>query len=116
MENWRIFKISSETPNLPVAKEKIGQRTDDKGQRWEDFGTLDWWGEAARCGKVASALHEPREQNSGLEGIDGHDAAIELPVIQVFCENGIAAKSFGCGDDLRIVVLNAVDALYLNGT
>ena len=77
---------------------------------------MDWWGEAARCGKVASALHEPREQNSGLEGIDGHDAAIELPVIQVFCENGIAAKSFGCGDDLRIVVLNAIDSLYLDST
>ena len=71
---------------------------------------------AARCGKAASALHEPGEQSSGLEGIDGHDAAIELPVIQVFCENGIAAKSFGGGDDLRIVVLNAVDSLYLDRT
>lgn len=50
----------------------------------------------------------------GLERIDGRDTAIHLPVIQVFRENRIASKPFGCGHDLRIVILNAVDALYLD--
>ena len=68
----------------PLAKYETDKK--DKGQMTKDKGwrTLD------------------RGQSSGLEGIDGHDAAIELPVIQVFCENCIAAKSFGSGDDLRI--------------
>ena len=59
-------------------------------------------------------FHTRHSGSLGLERIDGRDTAIHLPVVQVFCENGIAAKSFGCGHDLRIVVLNAIYPLYLD--
>ena len=115
--------------NKGKIKEDKRQMTDDKGGRTLDFGLVGRGvppsrddspgGLAPPCGPMWQGrlgLARAGGQSSGLEGIDGHDAAIELPVIQVFCENCIAAKSFGSGDDLRIVVLNAIDSLYLDCT
>ncbi len=60
-------------------------------------------------------LHRDRKL-SGLERVDRHDAAVHLPVVQILREDVVAANPLGGGDNLRVIVLNAVDPLYLNGT